>query len=461
MKKIPIFYRFFIYFSIFSIVLVLFIWALQSFILPDYYYKEQVKSLYLEIESLDALVGDAEMTTSTRNLVNDFQARTTSRIAIYQKNGIVVYGQTGTENLRQEDLVYLSSGPIERISFDGAMNYLVIIKSFDHYIYRFVIPYQSLRIATQITNQFYALILLVSIVLSLGISIIFSKSVSKPLVELSQIASKMTNLDLSIAYDDTREDEIGRLGLALNTLSAELRLTISKLKLELEKEKETENMRKKFVSQVSHELQTPIAIILGTIEAIEDKIATTPEEESHYLFMLKNEALKMSHLAKDMIELSQLESGFFKIEKSNVHYPEFIESIYEKMKHLNRLNPISIDLKYRSNIQAIWLDDLRMEQVLSNIIQNAYIHSKHATKIEIVVENDEKYLYTMVKNDGETIKDEDLPNLFKSFYKGLNSKKGTGLGLAIVKEIMTLHGGIYGAKNEDGYVVFYIGLPLK
>lgn len=460
MKKIPIFYRFFIYFSIFSIVLVAFIWVLQSFILPNYYYNEQVKSLYQEIHDLDEMIDERDFNAPIINLVNDFQARTTSRISIYQKNGVIIYGQVGTPNLKQEDLVYLASGPIERVVFDGAMNYLVIIQSHETYIYRFVIPYQSLRITTRITNQFYLMILLLSIILSLLISYFFSKSVSKPLVELSNIASKMKNLDLSISYKVNREDEIGKLGESLNVLSSELRETISKLKIELEKEKEIEKLRKKFISQVSHELQTPIAIILGTIEAIDDKIASTPEEENHFMQMLRNESLKLSHLAKDMIELSQLESGFFKIEKSLTNYHEFIESVYLKMKHLNRLSDINLTLSYDSNIKEILIDDLRAEQVLSNIIQNAYIHAKHAKNIQIHVQNDDHYLYTLIKNDGDPIDKEDIPNLFNSFYKGVLSKKGTGLGLAIVKEIMVLHGGVYGVKQEEGFVIFYIGFPL-
>ena len=461
MKHVSIFYRFLLYFSVFSIFLILLIWIAQSLVLPDYYYKQQVKNVYKEMDLLDLYIDNESMTQQTTTLVNQYQATITSKILIYQKNGVLVYGPQGTENLRQEDLVLLTSGNYERIIYDGAMNYLYLTKSFETYIYRFVIPYQSLRITTSITNQFFLIAILVSMFLSLMIAYIISKSVSNPLVSLSLIAEKMSNLDLSISYQEDRRDEIGKLGTALNKMSQELKSTILKLQIELKKEKELEEMRKKFISLVSHELQTPIAIILGTLEALEDNIAQTPEEKQHYFQMIKIESAKMSRLAKDMLELSHLESGLFKLELNEVNYREFIDSIILKMKHLYKDSLLNISLDYISHIEMVYIDEIKMEQVISNMLLNVFLHSKHASQIVIEITHDETYLITKIKNDGALIKDEDIAYLFDRFYKGKDSKKGTGLGLAIVKEIMMLHKGIYSVKNEAGWVVFSIGIPLK
>jgi len=456
MRKTSIVGRFLLYFAVFSIVLVGFIWLLQVRVLPRFYESAQIQKLYDEMDRLDTLIKDDPNPVQT---IADFQARTTTKITVYAKNGTLIYDLNDLESLAPSFLIQLSSGSISKIITDGAMSYLQIIKVYDNYIYKFVIPYQSLTVATSILNQFFILVFIISMVLAIAMAILFSKSISKPLVQLSKTAEKMSKLDFKVRYEDKRNDEMGQLGTTLNILTEELAKAFEQLKLELAKEKEIEQLRKKFIAEISHELQTPIAVILGTVEAIEDRIASTPEEETHYLLMMKQEAHKMSHLAKDLLELSQLESKGYQINKKPFDYLELLESVIDKTKHVNH-GTRTIKLSYQSDKKMLVADEFRMEQVLQNILQNAYLHTCEDNRIEITVWNHQNQLITEIKNNGSPIHEDDLPHLFERFYKGKHQKKGTGLGLAIVKEIMTLHGGTYHVENKDGWVVFTLEIKL-
>ncbi len=454
MKKTSIVRRFFAYFAVFSFVLVGFIWLLLVELLPRYYEAEQIRKLYNEMERLNTLIKD-EQNPVLR--IGEFQARTTTSITVYARNGTLIFDLKDTESLKPSDLLQLASGSTSKIVTDGAMSYLQIMKVYESHIYKFVIPYQSLTVATSIIHQFFIFVFFFSMLLALGMALLFSRNISHPLVQLSKTAEKMAQLDFKVRYEAQRTDEIGQLGTTLNMLTEELSKAFDKLKKELAKEKEVEQLRKKFIAEISHELQTPIAIILGTVEAIEDHIASSPEEEVHYLNLMRQEAQKMSHLAKDLLDLSLLESKGFQVQKEHFNYAELVESVVEKAKHMFK-EPRAIHFSYQSHHAVLYGDEFRLEQVLINILTNAYTHTTAHGTIDVSVFDHQDFIITEIKNNGQLIDSEDLPHVFERFYKGKNQKKGTGLGLAIVKEIMTLHQGTYSVENKEGWVVFRLGL---
>ncbi|MFP4177940.1 MAG: histidine kinase dimerization/phospho-acceptor domain-containing protein, partial [Acholeplasmataceae bacterium] len=422
MRRFPIFYRFLTYFILSAIILIAFVYAMQTTFLPSFYHDRRIERMTDEIEELDRLVGDEEIDRFARNTIEQFQTTITSRVTVYAPSGSVLYNEESSA-LTPDILHAIDQGLYDRIVYDGRMPYLHLYAQRENYIYRLEVPHQDLEEALRIMNDLYAYVVVFAVGLSLLLALAFSRQVARPLVRLSGIAKEMANLNFDVVWQDNRRDEIGELGQTLNHLTRELQLTIERLRTELAREKRLESLRKSFVSTVSHELQTPLAVILGTIEAIEDGMAKTDEERAKYFETIVTETRKISRLAHDMLDLSQLESGTFRIARKPFDYRQLLEETVAKFNRVKRETTKRAELTYTSRNTVIRGDASRIEQVLNNLLENAFEHAEPETTIAILV-RDEDGLITRVTNIGPRIEADHLDDIFKSFYK--SKSKGTG-----------------------------------
>jgi two-component system, OmpR family, sensor histidine kinase VanS len=459
MRKMPIYYRFFIYFIVFAIILVFSLWLFQSQNLPDFYYSRIVNRMNDEIDELVSLVDQRNINEQTNNIIQNYQARITSTITVYQLSGSVAYGKNNESTLPINQLIKIQQGETETIVFDGAMGYLEVYRLTENYIYRLKIPYQSLGEIIDIINALYLVAVLVAFLLSLLLSLVFSRQIADPIRKLSQIAKKMESLDFSVLYEDDRRDEIGALGQTLNKLGEALTTAFKKLETELERAHALEKLRASFVSSVSHELQTPLAVILGVVEALEDHVGSE-EDQLRYFEMLKKESFKMSTLSKDLLDLSQLEAGQFAIKKENINLIECVESVLFSFQPLALKEDKEIKFINHLTKYDINADQFRIEQVITNLLNNALHHAPKYSSITVELSNDDRHVLIAISNLGPRIEDLDLPHLFDTFYKARNKHTGSGLGLAIVRQIVKLHQGTYQVENLTDGVKFTIQLPL-
>jgi signal transduction histidine kinase len=288
-------------------------------------------------------------------------------------------------------------------------------------------------------------------------------------MELNDIAEKMSNLDFSKKYVVETDDEIGTLGNSINKLSTNLEKTIADLKaanMELEKDVEETSkiseMRERFISDVSHELKTPIALIQGYAEGLKDGIVEDEESKKYYIEVILDEANKMSNLTKDLLDLSRLEYG-----KEELNIQDF--SITDLAKETLKKNELLFNekgIKYIIDAQNDYLvnaDSSRIEQVLTNYLSNAIKHVSGENLIKCtILETPESKIKVTIYNSGEHIAEEDLPRLWTRFYKVDSSRNrevgGTGIGLSLVKAIMNKHKENFGAQNVDGGVEFWFEL---
>jgi two-component system, OmpR family, sensor histidine kinase VanS len=327
---------------------------------------------------------------------------------------------------------------------------------------------QPVNEASTVIREFYIYFYIGAIFLIIILSLIYSNMISKPLLKLNEAASNMADLDFSKKCNIIREDEIGNLANTLNFLSGNLNEALSslkevnsKLEEDIEKERLLEKMRKEFVAAVSHELKTPISLIGGYTEGLKDGVFQGAEKD-YYLDVILDESHKMGNLVSDMLDLSQLESGNFKLSKEEFNIDEVISSILKKFSTL--INDKNIDLQlnliHKVKINADWT---RMEQVITNFITNAIRHTHDNGFIKISMEEKEnRQVLIYVENSGIHIPDEEIDKIWDNFYKIDKSRNrklgGTGIGLAIVKNILILHGYKYGVENTDKGVRFYLSV---
>ena len=279
----------------------------------------------------------------------------------------------------------------------------------------------------------------------------------------------MSRLDFSSKYKETNtNDEIDNLGKSINVMSNTMEKTIKQLRntnIELEKDIEekskTDEMRKQFISDVSHELKTPIALIQGYAEGLVENVANDEESRKFYAEVILDESNKMDVLVKKLLELIKIEYGALELNNSEFDVTELISEIIRKSQVM--IDEKKVNVIYNKNKRIIInADEFYTEQIINNYFTNAIKNAKEINgrkEIKINIDQKENKTRISVFNTGSSIKEEDLERIWKRFYKVDESRNrqdgGTGIGLALVKAIMERTGKRYGVENKENGVEFY------
>ncbi|MBC7959661.1 MAG: HAMP domain-containing histidine kinase, partial [Vallitaleaceae bacterium] len=318
------------------------------------------------------------------------------------------------------------------------------------------IPIESIENTLDIVEKFFSYLVLLSVVIAGIFSVILSRNIAKPVAELNEIAREMGRLNFNKKYLGKRNDEIGQLGQTLNDLTTRLEHTINELQRELDKEKQLDVLRKSFIAQVSHELQTPLSVINGYIEALEDDLVDTEEEKKYYYEIIEDEASKMSKMIRELLDLSQLEAGTFRMQREPLDVTSLLDEISHKYEKIAQAKDIKWHYKNMKEKVMIMADVVRIEQAFTNIITNAFKHTEEKGQIKVLTFLRNDQLHLVIENEGDSIPEEELGHIWESFYKAQTSsgKAGTGLGLAIASNIFKVHQIEYRAYNTDNGVGF-------
>jgi signal transduction histidine kinase len=338
--------------------------------------------------------------------------------------------------------------------------------------------YNGLKESVKDSNNILIAIGIFAIIISGIISSFVARKFTKPIVELNNIAKKMSKLDFSSKYeiDEENEDEINELGKSINTMSEKLESTINKLEannLELEKDIEQKSkideMRKQFISDVSHELKTPIALIQGYAEGLVENVNSDDESRQFYAEVILDEANKMDYLVKQLLELMKLEYGKREFNNQYFDIVSLINEVIRKSKVMLEENNIKIEFNCNKEV-IVFADGFYIEQVVTNYLTNAIKYSKEVNnERKIVITINEKNKNNKVRvnvfNTGDRLSESELQRIWGRFYKVDSSRNrqngGTGIGLAFVKAVMTNYKNEYGAANKENGIEFYFELETK
>ena len=292
-----------------------------------------------------------------------------------------------------------------------------------------------------------------------------------PITVLTNIAKRMSELDFTAKYEVKTEDEVGVLGNSMNMLSetleqalAELKEANTELKKDLEKKEQIDAMRKEFLSNVSHELKTPIALIQGYAEGLMDNINDDEESKEFYCEVIVDEARKMNQMVKKIMDLNQLEFGYNTLTMEHFDIIAMIRAVIAKSDILLKQKEINLAFDEDAPIY-VWSDAYMSEEVFTNYLTNAINHADGEKRIDIQLEKKEKTVKITVHNTGEQIPEEDLSKLWDKFYKVDKARTreygGSGVGLSIVKASMEQLGQPYGVYNCEDGVSFWFELDYQ
>lgn len=355
------------------------------------------------------------------------------------------------------------------------INYMFLTGILDNgYVLYIRMPISPIKESVKISNTLLLMIGGVTLAVAGVVASFISKKFTNPILQLNDIANKMAKLDFSQKYRVTdTEDEINELGRSINTMSDKLETTIKQLQksnIELEKDIEEkskiDDMRKQFISDVSHELKTPIALIQGYAEGLIENVSTDEESRRFYAEVILVETNKMDRLVKQLLELMKLEYGKKEFNNEKFDINELINEVIRKCEVMLQKNNIQVEFESKKPIY-VWADEFYIEQVVTNYFTNAIKHTEEIgnnKKIKITVKQLNDKMRITVFNTGKTIPEEDLTRIWGRFYKVDSSRNrqdgGTGIGLALVKAIMNNYQNEYGVNNKKDGVEFYFDVDI-
>lgn len=327
-------------------------------------------------------------------------------------------------------------------------------------------PIASIQTTVAITNRFSLIVAFLALVVGILFVWIFSGRMTKPIKKVDKIARNVANLDFSMRADPVKgKDEIAHLSENINLMSDRLSDMIQKLKIaneELEQDNryktQIDTMRKEFVAHVSHELKTPISLLMGYAEMLKNDVAGI--DKAFYCDVILDESEKMNRLVSNLLDISRLESGASQLNKEMVNLNRLLDWIIEKNKISLEEKNLSVE-KHETECVA-FCDKLKIEQAITNYITNAIRHAKEGTTLLVNLSHDETGCLFQVYNEGNPIEDKDIKKVWNSFYKADESRTdrtSTGLGLYIVKTIITAHHGEVAVWNRDNGVEFQFRIP--
>lgn len=485
--------KLFITLSLAILIVIIFLIIMNSFALENFYLyskKKTLKEVYGIINNYyynSNQDGDIETELEKISVKNNFD------ILVKDNNGINVY----TTNKNFSSVIGTINDMVDKFNMSynqelekndkfsikkqrdlkNGLSYIMLSGELDNGYFLYIrIPVTSIQDSVSISNKFLLLMAGFTILISAIMLSIISKKFTEPILELNYIAKKMSNLDFSYKYKVTNaKDEINDLGRSINIMSEKLEKTIKQLRntnIELERDIEEKSkldeMRKTFISDVSHELKTPIALIQGYSEGLLENINTDDESRKFYAEVILDETNKMDRLVKNLLELMKLEYGKREFNNTTFNISELEREVIRKSKVMLDEKNIKVEFDKDAKIK-VFADDFYIEQVITNYFTNAIKHAKEINgekviKISNIVDEKRNKVCVKIFNTGEKIKEDDMHRIWNRFYKVDESRNrddgGTGIGLAFVKAIMNNYQNDYGVNNLENGVEFYFELDM-
>ncbi|MCI9035944.1 MAG: GHKL domain-containing protein [Lachnospiraceae bacterium] len=368
-------------------------------------------------------------------------------VELYNGNGDLV--PLPTEQFDNEWEVSIAQSTYDGFSENAPVlsnnYYFSFSDSADRYL---LIVYGTAEQIAELQQSFvrvFPLILFAVLVVAFAVSWLYSLMITKPVLAISRISEKMSDLQLDWKVDEQRADELGILGKSLNTLSRNLSIALSdlqnanrKLESDIEHERELEQARTNFFSAVSHELKTPITIIKGQLEGMLLGIGAYKDREK-YLIRTLEIANTLETMVQEILTVSRLETIGADFKKDRLDCVQIIKSYLNETEDLIVKKDLQMHLDISS---AIFINGNKMliEKVFSNLIGNAIKYSPQGASVWISVTMEDERIAFSVENTGVHIPEDSIPKLFDAFYRVEQSRSrktgGSGLGLYIVQEIL-------------------------
>ncbi len=286
------------------------------------------------------------------------------------------------------------------------------------------------------------LIYITIIIFATGIilSIFISNSVAKPIVSITKQAQQLSGGDFDIEFEYGKFDEVNKLAYTLNYATKEL--------------KQVEGLRMELIANVSHDLRTPLTMIKAYAEMVRDLSGDNPEKRNAHLQIIVDESDRLTGLVQNLLDLSKLQAGVENLNPTAFDINAKLKSVCARFDELRENSGYKIEYLYDSALPLyVYADEQKIEQVIYNLVSNAINYTGNDKLIFIRTEHFEQHVRIFVKDTGDGISPENASHIWERYYRSKEHKRsvaGSGIGLSIVKSVLELHGMDYGVNGNPG-----------
>lgn len=349
----------------------------------------------------------------------------------------VLGGQTlvkrGTSSFFEADVIQVAVPIIK----DGAVAGAVLVHS----------PLAPIQANLRSINEAVIYSLLLGLAAATLLAFVFSRSVTRPIIKINEVARAMAGGDYSLQAPADTGGELGVLAESINTLSRQLREKIEAIE-------RIDSTRRNFVASVSHELRTPLTIMQGYTEALMDGIAEDHQQREKYLMNIYEETIRLGRLVDDLLDLRRMESGSISMRLDRAELTEIIGDVATHFNETKNVRDVAVRADLPREGLAARGDPDRLKQVIINLVDNAVRFSPEGSVVEIRGEGAGNTVKVLVSDRGPGLAPGEKDLVWERLYRGESPHSGrdsgSGLGLAIARQIVELHGGTVGVESAPG-----------
>jgi signal transduction histidine kinase len=468
---------FFISFIVSILFTVIFsIWFFQLFnVSPDYSVTfrhvndRSLSLLNIFLSSSESLVGNhekEEKITSYITKMEDSSKVSQLRFLILWENGESYLKSDNLTKAEEEDLKELVQGGVLLASKENEKNKhfsyhpVELLKngqwSKAYILYSYELPPYSKH---HILNFLSPTILtILAILISIFMVYILTRGKIKYIDYISQSLMKISKGDLKFRLKEKGHDEIANLAGNINHMAEQLEMM-------MEHERRSEKMKSELITNISHDLRTPLTSVIGYLRLLKDNKEITGTDTKHYIKVAYERSEKLKQLIDELFFYTKSVNGAIVLKKEFVSINEMLVQLVTEIDCIAKDYGISIQLKLNNDMLMAKVDTLQLSRVFENLIINSIKFSKRPGEVVIASERDGHDFVVNIMNTGNTISKEDLELIFEKYYRIRNAdgteEEGTGLGLAISKSIVLLHGGSIKAECKGNEVRFIVKIPIN
>ncbi len=508
--------RLFLIFCVVIMFLVLCLITINSLVMGNFYMYSKTNTIKEVYQKINTYYAEPKLEINLERELKKIASKNNFDILIKTETDLVVFSTDKDFldslnriremlEMQQEDntmnVIYVDENMQIRKMTDNVnnLNYIVLIgKLVNDYDLYIRIPIAPIEESVKISNEVLFCIGILTVVIASFVASFISRKFTNPILQLSEITNQMAKLDFSKKYRLTdSDDEINQLGKNINIMSDKLESTIEQLRQnnralekDIEEKSKIDEMRKQFISDVSHELKTPIALIQGYAEGLVENVNTDEESKKFYAEVILDESNKMDQLVKKLLQLMKLEYEKREFNNKKFDLVELIKEVIRKCDVMLQENKIEVIFNQEEPVY-VYADDFYIDQVVTNYFTNAIKHAeivnngeKHKEgiikrvdseirnkrsnenkkQIKIRIEENGEKARVFVFNTGKRIPEDDIDKIWGRFYKVDSSRNredgGTGIGLALVKAIQNNYKNEYGVENKENGVEFFFDINL-
>ena len=445
--------------SLMSVVGAFLINEIRAFYLDDFY--QQMKTVFEDPEiaaDLYSAADDENAASRMATIIKTYygqlgiDSRTRNYYILNGDTGSVITGSgTDTENLAITPNILTAISGSEGTMSDMNASYMDVALPFEGKSARYIVYIKDNKADVQsLSSALVDIIieaLLVGLLISVLLSLILAKTMVTPIQSLTRAAERVASGDFSQKPSNDAKDEIGVLTRTFNGMAGKLENTLDDLK-------KSEAMRREFVANVSHELRTPITSIRSYAETLLDPDGISDETRDEFLSVIVTESDRMTKIVQDLLTLSRFDAGSIEFSFETFSLEKSIYDVYNAMQLEAQRRSHHFSVTIKTELPQIYGDRARIEQVLINMISNAFKYTRDGGVVSITAGRKEELVWVCVRDNGIGIPEEDVPKVFDRFYRVDKARSresgGTGLGLSIASEIVARHNGKIALNSKLG-----------